>query len=237
MKMEIFVCNNNQASSDEWLFNKACKNALNIPDSIHYVVIELMLNAHYNKMVRKLSDMKAHYREWEDAIIDLPDTNSRIELCPLDYIKALPKTNKYKKQFVYFADFGHYPLDVIGFELGKVIIREVQYPIEQLTDIWLADGTKFFQRSTPYKVSAPFKTFSKINNGNITALKFNNIRKAILVLASSQSIVLRQDVNLKCCKQCAGCNCLRLGKKTIVSEFCPYYPELYLKSLKNENKV
>ena len=144
--MEIFVCNNNQ-ESDEWLFNKACKNALNIPNSIHYVVIQLKVNAYY-KMVRKLSDMKAHYREWEDAIIDFPDTNSRIELCPLDYIKALPKTNKYEKQFVYFADFGHYPLDVIGFAFGRPIIREKQYPIEQLTDIWLADSTKFFQGST-----------------------------------------------------------------------------------------
>ena len=157
---------------------------------------------------------------------------SLIKLCPLDYIKALPKIDKYKKQFVYFADFGHYSLDVIGFAFGKPIIRKVQYSIEQFTDIWLADGTKFFQGSIPYKVSAPFKAFSKINNGNITNLKFNNIRKEILVLASSQSIVLRQDVNLKWCKQCAGCNCLRLGKKTIVDEFCPYYIEYFLASLK-----
>lgn len=239
--MEIFVCNNDR-QSDMWLLGKACENAAKIPNSIHYLVVETMVDIHFHKVVEKLEKMKVYHREWEDAIIELPFTNARIELCPLNSIGILQEINIARKQFAYFPDFGNYPIDffpvtVNGF--GRVVIKSAMYSICNLSDIWLAQGTKFFQSDKPYNVSTSFKCFSEINNNGISVLILKKIIEQICMFAKvgHETITLNDNVNLAHCKECGEKYCLRLGEITTVDDSCPYYTELYLEKLRNESKI
>jgi len=239
--MEIFVCNNDR-QSDLWLLGKACENAAKTPNSIHYIVVETMVDIHFHKVVEKLERMKVSHREWEDAIIELPSTNARIELCPLNSIGILQEINIAREQFAYFPDFGNYPIDfypTIGSSNIGIVIKSAMYSISNLSDIWLAQGTKFFQGDKPYNVSTSFKRFSEINNNGISVLILKKIIQQICMFAKvgHETITFNDNVNLAYCKECGEKYCFRLGEKTIVDDSCPYYTELYLEKLKNEGKA